>query len=147
MKKLIVVLAALSLTVSVAEARPHHRHHHHYRHHHSHHRHHRHHGSSHTLQVHNEARPRQCYGIAWCGCWLRIQKGINDTRYNLASWWHNFGRRVAGPVVGAVARLNHHVGIVVGVSNRGNPIIKSGNHGGRVATAEYPAHRIIEYRM
>lgn len=141
MKKAIVAVAALLIVASAAEARPRHHHHsHHYRHHHVTKR-------SAATTYHSEERPRQCYGIAWCGCWLRIQKGINDTRYNLASWWHNFGSRVAGPVVGAVARLNHHVGVVVGVTGGGDPIIKSGNHNHRVATAVYSKHRVIEYRM
>ncbi len=134
MKKLIVAVALLLTVVSAADARP--RHHHR-----------AHHGASKTVEYHSEARPRQCYGIPWCGCWLRLQKGINDAKYNLAAHWHNFGSRVAGPVVGAIARFNHHVGIVVGVTGNGDPIVKSGNHNHRVATAVYPKSRVIEYRL
>jgi hypothetical protein len=95
----------------------------------------------------DSGKPAQCGNIPWCGCWLRIQKGISDVRYNAASWWHHYGQRVAGPVVGAVARLNHHVGIVVGITPHGDPVVTSGNHRHQVATAVYPKHKVIEYRI
>jgi hypothetical protein len=36
---------------------------------------------------------------------------------------------------------------VVGVTPNGDPVVKSGNHNHKVATAVYPKHRVIEYRL
>lgn len=47
--------------------------------------------------------------------------------------------------VGAIAVMRHHVGIVSGVSERGNPIVISGNQGRHVRESEYPARRIVKY--
>ncbi len=40
-----------------------------------------------------------------------------------------------------------HVGIVSGIDESGNPIIISGNHGGRVAELTYPRGRVYSYVM
>ena len=164
---LIIAGALIALASNPAEARPHV---HHHRHHHVHaaraHRapaaHHRrsvdavqeppHNWFDRSPRTTSNARPRDCYGIAWCGCWLRHQFGIEDTRYNLAAFWKNFGHAVSGPIVGAIALIRrgggiHHVGIVTGVDGNGNPIIKSGNHNNRVGTGTYPKHRVVGYRM
>lgn len=152
MKHLIVIAAMLLALSSTADARPRHSaraHHHHHR---AHHETQISQTETPTGYVSPEARPRECYGIAWCGCWLRIQKGITDTGANLAAWWRHWGHRVDGPVVGAVAYMHRrggsgHVGIVTGVDANGNPIIKSGNHNHAVGTGVYPKQRIVEYRM
>lgn len=92
-------------------------------------------------------RPRDCYGIPWCGCWLRHEFGISDKRYNLAHWWIHFGHRISKPIVGAVAVFKfRHVGRVEGVDANGNPIVKSGNHNHRVETATYPKRLVWQYR-
>lgn len=149
MKKLIVAAAIFVAAITTAEARPRHHHHHHRQ------------RVERTQEAPrgffgnffggvpqtSDSRPRDCYGIAWCGCWLRHQLGIDDKSLNLASNWHRWGRRVPGPVVGAVVRFVHHVGIVVGVTESGDPIVKSGNHNHAVATAVYPKRRVIEYRV
>lgn len=158
-KRLILAAAVLLVAAGTSNAATRHQHHH-YRHHYAHHhvQHVKHYAKRHakphvqTAAVADTApaenvRPAPCYGIPWCGCWLRIKLGIDDTRYNLAAFWHNFGTRISEPVVGAIARFNHHVGIVVAVDPNGNPVVKSGNHHHAVGIAVYPKRSVIEYRV
>ncbi len=78
------------------------------------------------------SRPRECYGIAWCGCWLRTALGIPDRSLNLAINWARVGspasREEANIVVWA-----HHVAQVLG-HDRGRILIRSGNDRGAVRT-------------
>lgn len=106
------------------------------KHHHRHHYHHHHvvkvhsfeqglgHGLAHML---DSARPRDCYGIPWCGCWLRHHLGIGDKDYNRAVEWRHYGHPSA-PHVGAIVVWSHHVGIITGGSP-GDWIVTSGNDG------------------
>ena len=64
---------------------------------------------------------------------------------NLAAAYANYGRRVREPQVGAIAVMNHHVGVVSGIDPNGNPIIISGNYSRRVEEATYPKGRIATY--
>ncbi len=73
-------------------------------------------------------RPRQ-----WCGWWMRTQLG-GGAHLNLAWNWRNYGSP-ASPQVGAVVVWRHHVGMIVGQASNGKWLVKSGNWGGRVATA------------
>jgi uncharacterized protein (TIGR02594 family) len=66
---------------------------------------------------------------------------------NLARAYAGYGRRVSGPQVGAIAVMNHHVGVVSGIDPNGNPIIVSGNHNRTVAESVYPRGRIAAYVM
>jgi len=63
----------------------------------------------------------------------------------------NYGRRVSGPQVGAIAVMGRrgggHVGVVSGIDAKGNPIVVSGNHGRRVAESVYSRSRIYAYVM
>jgi hypothetical protein len=74
-------------------------------------------------------RPRDCYGIAWCGCWLRHQFGLADTGLNLAANWLHVGSPATvdtGNIV--VWPSRHHVGKLI--SHNGNKItVVSGNYG------------------
>jgi uncharacterized protein (TIGR02594 family) len=70
----------------------------------------------------------------------------------MARSFANYGRRVSGPQVGAIAVMSRggrggHVGVVSGVDAKGNPIIVSGNHGRKVAEAVYPRGRVYAYVM
>jgi hypothetical protein len=92
-------------------------------------------------------RPADCPG-AWCGCWLSKQIfGENRRDLWVAKNWLKFPR--TAPQIGSVAVMSRrgggHVGVVVSFDERGNPILKSGNHNRRVATAVYPKSRIIAY--
>lgn len=78
----------------------------------------------------NDGRPADCYGIAWCGCYLRHILGIGNTAFNLAIHWLNYGHPVVGPRVGAVAVGPHHVARVIGTPDAsGRWLIQDGNDG------------------
>lgn len=70
---------------------------------------------------------------------------------NLARNYADYGTRISGPRVGAIAVMARkgggHVGVVSGIDSDGNPIIISGNHGHRVAEAKYSRGRVIAYVM
>ncbi len=91
----------------------------------------------------------------WCGHFMNMvlkRTGRAVSNSNMARSFASYGRRVSGPQVGAIAvmsrgRFGGHVGIVSGVDASGNPIIISGNHGGRVAETVYPRGRIFAYVM
>ena len=91
----------------------------------------------------------------WCGNFMNLvlkRSGRPVSSSNTARSFASYGHRVSGPEVGAIAvmsrgRRGGHVGIVSGIDARGNPIIISGNHGGRVAELVYPRGRIFAYVM
>ncbi len=68
----------------------------------------------------------------WCGWWMRTQKG-GGPEFNVAWNWRKYGSP-SGPQVGAVVVWRHHVGMIVGRSESGKWIVKSGNDGGAVRT-------------
>ncbi|WP_245265910.1 hypothetical protein [Bradyrhizobium japonicum] len=125
-----VILAAMALALAwPADARPS-----------------RHHHRAQTAAQALDARPAACRGIAWCGCWLRLQKGISDTRLNLARAWATVGRNAGGPAVGVIAVWRHHVGEIVGVPAPGIIILRSGNDSGRVRVRPRSTRGVIAYR-
>jgi hypothetical protein len=67
---------------------------------------------------------------AWCGWWMRTQRG-GGPEYNLAANWRNYGSPTHAQV-GAVVVWNHHVGQITGRASNGQWIVQSGNDGGRV---------------
>jgi hypothetical protein len=72
-------------------------------------------------------KPSDC-PKAWCGCWLRHDKGISDPSLNLAREWVHWGRDAHGSHVGAVVVWRHHVGkIVSGDCPAGEAMVQSGN--------------------
>ncbi len=88
-----------------------------------------------SAKVYAAAGPRSARGVgprpsAWCGWWMRTQKG-GGPELNLARNWTHWGRP-SGPQVGAVVVWPHHVGMITGRSASGEWIVKSGNDGGRV---------------
>lgn len=86
-------------------------------------------------------------GRAWCGAFMDmvLKKTGHSGGGNLARAYARYGTRVSGPQVGAIAVMNHHVGVVSGIDANGNPIIVSGNHNRTVAESVYPRSRIIAY--
>jgi len=88
-------------------------------------------------------------GRQWCGAFmdLVLKKTGHAGGGNLASAYARYGTRVSGPQVGAIAVMNHHVGVVSGIDANGNPIIVSGNHNRTVAESVYPRSRIAAYVM
>ncbi len=91
----------------------------------------------------------------WCARFMNMvlqRSGHKGTGSDMARSFAQYGRRVSGPQVGAIAvmsrgRRGGHVGVVSGVDAQGNPIIISGNHGHRVAEAKYSRRRIYAYVM
>ena len=91
----------------------------------------------------------------WCARFMNmiLQKtGHRGTGSDMARSFANYGHRVSGPQIGAIAvmsrgRRGGHVGVVSGVDAKGNPIIVSGNHGRKVAEAVYPRGRVYAYVM
>lgn len=90
-------------------------------------------------------------GSLWCGAFmdLVLKRTGHAGGGNLAKAYAQYGTRVSGPQVGAIAVMGRngggHVGVVSGVDANGNPIIVSGNHNHTVAEAVYPAGRITAY--
>jgi uncharacterized protein (TIGR02594 family) len=86
-------------------------------------------------------------GRQWCGAFmdLVLKKTGHAGGGNLARAYAGYGTRVSGPQVGAIAVMNHHVGVVSGIDANGNPIIVSGNHNRTVAESVYPRSRIAAY--
>jgi uncharacterized protein (TIGR02594 family) len=90
-------------------------------------------------------------GSLWCGAFMDLVLKRTGHRGggNLAKGYANYGTRVSGPQVGAIAVLTRrgggHVGVVSGVDPNGNPIIVSGNHNRTVAESVYPAGRVTAY--
>ena len=91
----------------------------------------------------------------WCARFMNFvleRAGHKGTGSDMARSFANYGRRVHGPQVGAIAVMSRgprggHVGVVSGVDENGNPVIISGNHNNRVAEATYPRGRIRAYVM
>ncbi len=87
----------------------------------------------------------------WCGAFmdLVLTRTGHEGGGNLAKGYAQYGRRISGPQVGAIAVMNRrgggHVGIVSGIDPNGNPIIISGNHNRTTAETVYPASRITAY--
>jgi uncharacterized protein (TIGR02594 family) len=73
--------------------------------------------------------------------------GHRGTGSDMASSFANYGHRVSGPQVGAIAVMGHHVGIITGIDGHGNPIMISGNNGNRVREAPISRGRIYAYVM
>jgi uncharacterized protein (TIGR02594 family) len=92
-------------------------------------------------------------GTLWCGAFmdLVLKRTGHAGGGNLAKAYANYGSRVAGPRVGAIAVMRRggggHVGVVSGIDPNGNPIIVSGNHNRTVAESVYPRSRITAYVM
>lgn len=90
----------------------------------------------------------------WCGNFMDyvLRKTGHRSGGNLAKGYASYGRRVAGPQVGALAVMTRgkgggHVGVVTGVDASGNVVVVSGNHNNTVAESVYPRSRIFAYVM
>jgi uncharacterized protein (TIGR02594 family) len=93
-------------------------------------------------------------GRLWCARFMNMvlqRSGHQGTGSDMARSFANYGQRVSGPQVGAIAVMGRrgggHVGIVSGIDANGNPILVSGNNGNRVREASYPRGRIYAYVM
>ena len=96
----------------------------------------------------SSARPRDCYGIPWCGCWLKHALGISDGKLNLnlARNWARVGRRVSGPSPHVIGVMPHHVFLVVRVLGPDRVLAISGNDGHAVRTRVRSTRGVIAWR-
>lgn len=83
---------------------------------------------------------------AWCGWWMRSQKG-GGPEYNLARNWAHRGTNAGGPRVGAVVVWPHHVGIITGKAANGLWIVKSGNDSNSVRERARSVAGAIAFRI
>jgi uncharacterized protein (TIGR02594 family) len=94
-------------------------------------------------------------GSLWCARFMNMvlqHTGYRGTGSDMASSFAQYGQRVSGPQVGAIAvmtrgRSGGHVGIITGIDAAGNPIMISGNNGNRVREAPVSRGRIYAYVM
>lgn len=135
---------------------------------HHHHRHHRHHhhvavapapersffqaGSDVVSAARSQIGNGAIYGRSnlWCARFMNailVRTGYKGTGSDMASSFASMPRTTAR--VGAIAVMSRrgggHVGVVSGFDASGNPIIISGNNGGRVREAVYPRGRIYAF--
>jgi uncharacterized protein (TIGR02594 family) len=91
----------------------------------------------------------------WCARFMNMvlqHTGHRGTGSDMASSFAQYGQRLSGPQVGAIAvmtrgRRGGHVGIITGIDAKGNPIMISGNNGNRVREAPVKPGRIYAYVM
>jgi len=92
----------------------------------------------------------------WCADFMNyvIKKaGAKGTHSRAARSFLEFGKKLDGPRVGAIAILrrggpqNGHVGVVRGTDGQGNPILISGNSGNMVRQSAYPKEKVLAYVM
>ena len=93
-------------------------------------------------------------GSLWCARFMNMvlqHSGYRGTGSDMARSFANYGQRVSGPQVGAIAVMSRghggHVGIITGIDAKGNPIMISGNNGNRVREAPISRGRIYAYVM
>jgi uncharacterized protein (TIGR02594 family) len=92
-------------------------------------------------------------GSLWCARFMNLvlqHTGYKGTGSDAAASFANYGQRVSGPRVGAIAVMGRrggggHVGIITGIDASGNPIMISGNNGNRVKEAPISRGRIYAY--
>jgi uncharacterized protein (TIGR02594 family) len=93
-------------------------------------------------------------GSLWCARFMNMvleHTGHRGTGSDMASSFAQYGHRISGPQVGAIAVMGRrgggHVGIITGIDAHGNPIMISGNNGNRVREAPVSRGRIYAYVM
>lgn len=88
----------------------------------------------------SEARPSDCYGIAWCGCFMRHHFGIADRSLNLARNWAGVGSPTSAHS-GAIVVWRGHVGIMQSEPDEhGRAMVLSGNNGSGNHASVRPAY-------
>ena len=90
----------------------------------------------------------------WCARFMNLvlqRSGYKGTGSDAARSFANYGQRISGPQIGAIAVMSRrgggHVGIITGIDASGNPIMISGNNGNRVREAPISRGRIYAYVM
>ena len=83
----------------------------------------------------------------WCGRFLAmtLEEAGHKGGGNLAAGYRDYGKP-AKAQVGAIAVMQHHVGLVTAVGP-GYVMLLSGNHGHKVGVGRYASNKVIAYRM
>jgi uncharacterized protein (TIGR02594 family) len=85
----------------------------------------------------------------WCAAFVGAmleRAGIQSSRFEGAESYLQWGRRLALPVQGAIAVLDHHVAFVAGVRTDGCIMLLGGNQGDAVNLAPFKDQAIKSYR-
>lgn len=90
----------------------------------------------------------------WCGTavahWMQKAGVRPPAHWYRALAWADWGVRLGRPALGAVVVYRRpgggHVGLVVGVDQRGNVLTLGGNQGDRVTIAPFDRQRVVSYR-
>lgn len=84
----------------------------------------------------------------WCSAYVHHVTGnsYRNVADDRAISWKNAGSPASYGCVDCVMVMSHHVGFVVGYDERGNIILKSGNHNRRVGIGTYHKSRAIAFR-
>jgi ABC-type nickel/cobalt efflux system permease component RcnA len=94
----------------------------------------------------SDNRPSDCYGIAWCGCYLRHYFGLSDRNLNRAIMWAGVGRSTY-PHAGAIVVWHHHVGVMKSDPDaRGVATVLSGNDGRGVRERPRSIREAVAFR-
>lgn len=84
----------------------------------------------------------------WCADFMNKITGAGNDRTAVS--YVNKGRKAEHGCTNCVAvtsrRGGHHVGVVKGYDDSGNPILISGNHGHKVGIGKYSKNKVIAYR-
>ena len=92
----------------------------------------------------------------WCADFMNFvinKAGAKGTKSRSARSFLDFGKKLDGPRVGAIAIMSRagpntgHVGVVRGTDGEGNPIVVSGNYGPTVRQSVYPKAKVLAYVM
>ena len=98
------------------------------------------------LQASLSGRPSDCYGIRWCGCYLRHVLGLADKGLNKASNWASVGHNAGGPGLGVIVVWPHHVDHIIGGSP-GHWVTEDGNFNHGVHVGERSLAGAIAFRQ
>jgi uncharacterized protein (TIGR02594 family) len=85
----------------------------------------------------------------WCAAFVGAMlemSSIESTRFESAASYMLWGRRLALPVQGAIAVLDHHVAFVAGIRSDGRIMLLGGNQGDAVTIAAFSDKAIKSYR-
>jgi hypothetical protein len=93
------------------------------------------------------SRPSDCYGIPWCGCFMRHLLGVADKSFNLARRWASYGTPASGPAPHVIGVMPHHVFMVLQVISPRQVLAISGNDGHAVRTRVRSIGGVIAWRQ
>jgi uncharacterized protein (TIGR02594 family) len=91
--------------------------------------------------------------IPWCALYANMvltKVGLQGTETLWALDWSNWGKKLAGPAVGAFAPMKRegggHIAIVIGRDQHGNLMCLGGNQSDAVNIKPFPAQRPVSFR-